>query len=261
MKREKLALLTSILLRRPLEVVDRIANKCEVWADRFSSTYAYPVSDLGDFLEKAARCLGHESGELYVGSLQAATRSVQETLMRAPDVSFAPSLSADPSLARVCYALCRLLCPQVVVETGVAHGVTSAYVLHALDENGSGMLHSIDLPPLAWDADSKAGRAVAAALRTRWCFHRGMTRRLLKPLLEDVGQVDLFIHDSLHTYRTMRYEMDLVWPKLRRPAAVIADDVHGNEAFKHFVTATRPGLWAVIKQENKSGLFGVAIYP
>jgi cephalosporin hydroxylase len=36
--------------------------------------------------------------------------------------------------------------PDVVIETGVAHGVTSRIVQEALNRNGSGHLWSVDLP-------------------------------------------------------------------------------------------------------------------
>ena len=43
------------------------------------------------------------------------------------------------------YASVRALAPNTVVETGVANGVSSAYLLLALQKNGKGCLHSIGL--------------------------------------------------------------------------------------------------------------------
>ena len=43
------------------------------------------------------------------------------------------------------YAAIRSLRPEVVVETGVANGVSTAYLLLALDQNGKGILHSIEI--------------------------------------------------------------------------------------------------------------------
>jgi hypothetical protein len=40
----------------------------------------------------------------------------------------------------------RSLKPRVIVETGVASGLSSAHILRALAANGTGTLHSIDLP-------------------------------------------------------------------------------------------------------------------
>ena len=44
------------------------------------------------------------------------------------------------------YALLRTVQPEVVVETGVANGFSTAFSLLALQANGAGHLHSIDLP-------------------------------------------------------------------------------------------------------------------
>jgi hypothetical protein len=46
--------------------------------------------------------------------------------------------------AHFLYALCRLIRPRIVVETGVAAGVSSAFILKALNDNSYGILHSID---------------------------------------------------------------------------------------------------------------------
>src|SRR5262249_49777852 len=54
----------------------------------------------------------------------------------------------DAGLARAVWCLTRHLRPRHVVETGVLHGVTSRFILEALERNGIGYLWSIDLPPM-----------------------------------------------------------------------------------------------------------------
>src|SRR6266403_4839363 len=49
------------------------------------------------------------------------------------------------------YVICRALEPEVVIETGVASGLSSAYILKALSDNVRGRLYSVDLP----NADSE----------------------------------------------------------------------------------------------------------
>lgn len=44
------------------------------------------------------------------------------------------------------YAICRIMKPDIVVETGVAQGVSTAFILKALSANNAGGLFSIDLP-------------------------------------------------------------------------------------------------------------------
>ncbi len=54
----------------------------------------------------------------------------------------------DPAFIHAIVLLARSLLAKTVIETGVAHGVTSRFVLEALDRNGNeGRLWSIDQAP------------------------------------------------------------------------------------------------------------------
>jgi predicted O-methyltransferase YrrM len=164
---------------------------------------------------------------------------------------------ADSVLARCCYLTCRLLRPGVVVETGVAYGVSATFILKALEENGSGALHSVDLPPLRRGYDKSWGVAVPEELRARWTLHRGSSGRVLPGLLEELGKVDVFLHDSLHTRRNMRREFAAVWPRLRTGGVLLADDVERNGAFGE-LRDENPALWRVVQDVEDKPLHGEA---
>src|SRR5262245_14210809 len=68
--------------------------------------------------------------------------------------------NADKSLALLSYGLVRHLRPERVLETGVGYGITSALVLHAMENTNYGELISIDLPPLSDPKGSSTGLAV-----------------------------------------------------------------------------------------------------
>lgn len=74
-------------------------------------------------------------------------RELEESGIRPGPQSFQNWNDGDAGLVRTIWCLVRHLKPKRVVETGVAHGVTSRFVLEALERNGSGHLWSIDLPP------------------------------------------------------------------------------------------------------------------
>src|SRR5262249_52393950 len=67
--------------------------------------------------------------------------------IEAGPLSFGHWNDGDAGLTRAIWCLVRQLKPQRVVETGVAHGMTSRFILEALQMNGEGRLWSIDLPP------------------------------------------------------------------------------------------------------------------
>lgn len=170
----------------------------------------------------------------------------------------APQHDGSPTLGKLCYLAARALHPNIIVETGVAHGVTSTYILRALSDNGHGTLHSIDLPPIA-DADGDTvGTLIPTSHYNRWCLHLGPSQTKLPLVLEEAGRVDLFVHDSLHTHRHMKWEFRTVLNHMRR-GMIIADDVHGNSAFEELTRDSRCSGWLVFEQEKKDGLCGVAV--
>ena len=170
---------------------------------------------------------------------------------------YVPRWAADSIMARLCYLACRLISPEVVVETGVAYGVSSAYILTALRENGQGTLHSVDLPPLRRKAEKFWGIAVPEDLRGRWSLHRGPSASILPRLLRDTPTVDLFVHDSLHTHKNMRREFDTIWPHLRNGGLLLADDIERNLAFDE-LRRKDPALWRVVRDRETSPLHGKA---
>ncbi len=78
----------------------------------------------------------------------------------------------DAGLTRAIWCLTRHLRPKKVVETGVAHGVTSRCVLEALARNGDGRLWSIDLPPVDRFWRQQVGAAVGRSIRGSMDLHR-----------------------------------------------------------------------------------------
>jgi hypothetical protein len=151
---------------------------------------------------------------------------------------------ADPALASAVWCLTRHLLPNVIVETGVARGLTSRFALEALERNGRGRLLSVDLAPsdsAAPGLAAQTGAAVPIELRGRWMLLRGTSRRCLPSLVEGLEAlglaVDLFIHDSLHSGRNVRFELGCVWSALRVGGAAVVDDVEQNAAFGSFARA------------------------
>ena len=160
------------------------------------------------------------------------------------------------TLGRLCYAACRALRPRVVVETGVAYGVTSSYILQALAENGEGELHSIDLPPLGPDAKNYVGYLIPPQLRGRWNLRIGSARKLLPEVLRSAGGADIFIHDSLHTYAHMKMEFAAALRALRPGGVLIADDVEGNRAFEEVLQDPCVASWFAIREKDKNAICG-----
>jgi predicted O-methyltransferase YrrM len=137
------------------------------------------------------------------------------------------------------YAIVRAMRPETIVETGVANGVSSAHLLLALHKNSQGTLHSIEIGDSTYlPAGRESGWVVPDWLRGRWKFHLGDASEVLPPLLRELRSIDLFIHDSLHTYEHMKFEFERAFPFVRAKGLLLADDALWNEAFWDFARAT-----------------------
>ena len=149
------------------------------------------------------------------------------------NLSFGADLFAKKVLIQ--YAAVRALAPQCVVETGLANGVSSSYLLLALEKNGKGILHTIGLnDPAFLPPGEEPGWMVPEWLRQRWRVHIGDARKILPSLLPQLDCIDVFIHDSLHTYEQMSWEFEAAYPFLRPAGLLVSDDALWNDAFHDF---------------------------
>jgi hypothetical protein len=154
----------------------------------------------------------------------------------------APFASADLYAKKVLiqYAIIRAIRPDTVVETGVANGVSSAYVLLALKMNGKGVLHSVEIGDTSYlPPNCEPGWIVPSWLRFPWKIHVGDSTELLPELFRTLPPVDVFIHDSLHTEEQMTFEFQTAYPFLRPAGCLIADDASWNDAFGTFTKRQR----------------------
>ncbi|MFH1639899.1 MAG: class I SAM-dependent methyltransferase [Chloroflexota bacterium] len=163
------------------------------------------------------------------------------------------SMNIGTTLGTVLYTLCRIQKPDAVVETGVASGVSSAYILCALQENGHGELYSIDLTweetarypgrslhsapdGASWErqGERQSGWIIPDYLRHRWHLIQGKSSEKLPPLLEELGTIDIFLHDSEHSYRNMLREYRTAWAHLKAGGILLSHNIDMTDAFSDF---------------------------
>ena len=125
--------------------------------------------------------------------------------------------------------------PEIVIETGVFHGFRSLSWLLAMEENNKGHLYSIDLPsPKLLSSGKEPGWVVPEHLRKRWDLCFGTSSELLPGLLEEVKRVDIFLHDSEHSYENMYWEYNTAWEYIRKSGLLLSHDISQNSAFRDF---------------------------
>lgn len=213
------------MVARPSEAVDRIRGKRE---RRRSGPPCEIEGARADAFDAVHELLG----------VPTCDRCAEESRAMASEVDAQASeghpLDGGQTLALSLWILTRHLKPAKIVETGVARGISSAFLLGALDRNGDGHLWSLDLPMLQKGWRIETGCAVPDRLRNRWTYIRRSSRRGLPPLLADLGSVDIFLHDGLHTSQTMAFEFGCVWPYLTKNGLLVTDDADASSAFVDF---------------------------
>jgi len=142
--------------------------------------------------------------------------------------------SLENESALLLYLICKILKPKKVVETGVAYGLSSSYILQAMNENNYGELYSLDYLFRPWESKQMIGSIIPNYLRNRFNLVYGIASKKLKQFLLLNKEIDIFIHDSDHTYKNMMFEYDISWPHIKKGGLLISDDVESSNAFYDF---------------------------
>lgn len=167
------------------------------------------------------------------------------------------SYSLNDQSGLLLYAICKIIKPDKIIETGVAYGLSSSYILKALDENNKGTLYSIDSTFKPWESEQMIGAAIPENLRKRWKLIFGTSSEKLAPLLELLETIDIFFHDSLHTYKNMIFEYETAWPHIKNGGFLFSDDILGNNAFYDFNLDKKTRSF--ILSSNADSSFGVLL--
>ena len=165
----------------------------------------------------------------------------------------------------ILYITVRIYKPSVCVETGVFYGGNSCFILNALRRNNFGELISIDLPSKQITSDQRhflvgdkedipkeldTGFLIHESLKERWNLIRGDS---LKEIPKINKNVDLYIHDSEHSFHFVQQEMSLIWKKLSDNAIIVVDDLDWSNGFYGFCVEKK--IYPLIITDNgKSGL-------
>ena len=130
------------------------------------------------------------------------------------------------------YAIARALKPQVIVETGVMHGIGAALLCSALrrnaQEGASGRYYGTDL-------DTSAGVLLAPPLTEFGTILHGDSIASLQRFAQ---KIDLFINDSEHSEDYERREYQTIKDKLTDRAVILGDNAHVTDALMRFAGET-----------------------
>lgn len=71
-------------------------------------------------------------------------------------------------------------------------------------------------------------------LKNNWELILGKSQDKLPELLERLGEIDFFLHDSEHSYECQKFEYELAYKHLRKGGILMSDDINQSSAWKEF---------------------------
>ena len=138
--------------------------------------------------------------------------------------------ATEASSSYFLYSLVRILRPLNIVETGVANGHSSYFLLNAILNNECGTLHSFDVK-------NNVGTLIAESEKKMWDLNilpRRRRKRFLEDTMKKLGNMDIFIHDSNHFYYWQIFEYRTAWKVLQNGGLLLSDDADASYAFLDF---------------------------
>jgi predicted O-methyltransferase YrrM len=181
--------------------------------------------------------------------LDDARGALSEVRVRAQDTrrAYPDEYEVEDATATFLYAAVCITRPEIVLETGVADGLSSALMLAAMETNGVGALHSIDIA-------SDVGALIAD--RSRWHLHvvSDGDPDACAAVIRSIADLDLFLHDGNHEFEYQTAEYDAAWATLRRGGHLMSDDIDWSYAFLDFVDRNALGSQMLMDRRK---VFGV----
>jgi predicted O-methyltransferase YrrM len=132
------------------------------------------------------------------------------------------------------YGLVRWRRPSIIVESGGYVGMSAAFILKALADEG---LTDAHLYSIEFNRECPHGVLIPENLRAAFIPLNSDVRDLVKGD-QLPATMDMFMHDSSHRYRHMLWEYKTFWSRLRDGGLLVSHDVHFSAAFPLFVART-----------------------
>ena len=153
--------------------------------------------------------------------------------------------------------------PLNIVETGVAAGWSSLFILRALKKNGKGFLFSSDFPYFRLKNPEQYIGYLAQNETNKgsWCLDiRGddlALQRFVNKLKST--EIDLFHYDSDKSYSGRSKALKILNSKINSKTIIIFDDIQNNLHFKDYVTKNKKNFHILEFQGKYVGIIGCKV--
>jgi predicted O-methyltransferase YrrM len=186
----------------------------------------------------------------YISEYELLTKNFNEKHQNVK-LNYPQNYNVADTAALLLYLLVRVNRPKTVLETGVANGWSSNFILNALNANGTGTLYSIDIKP-------DVGGLVEESLKNRWqlkIINLENAKQEFEQIVNFIESIDLFIHDSDHSYQGQMSEYKAVYPKISAEGIFASDDIDLSWAFVDFCKEKTVKPFFLVSATKIFGLF------
>jgi hypothetical protein len=198
-----------------------------VLLDPEPDNFTYPIANEGDlapWVGTVARCDQQLAGRLVA---EPAADPVLRARLRDATTGRWLWIKRSPVFGKRLgwYALVRVMRPALIIETGVHDGLGSMILLRALERNlqegHPGRLISFDVNPTAgWLVGSDP----------LWELRIQPSREGMPQVLDQTGEVGIFIYDGWHSYDDERRDLELAADHLAADGILLSDDAQVTHA-------------------------------
>ena len=177
---------------------------------------------------------------------------LEETLSKrvfSKELNYPDQYKMENGSAFLLYSIIRKMKPEKIVETGVANGVSSYFILHALLNNGRGSLISIDI-------SDNVGTILTQEEKINWelIVLSKPSKAKFKKTMSKIGEIDVFLHDSNHNYHWQSIEYNSAFMQIRPHGFLMSDDVDSSYAFLDFIVKNKCHAFTLF---DKRKIFGI----
>ena len=194
------------------------------------STFGPTSIDAGEIL---SRTFDFNNGEFVTNTYLSEFEALKEELhsrQQGTKLAYPVVYGVAEAAALLVYLMVRVFNPDTVLETGVANGVSSYYILNALNRNSKGTLYSVDVNP---DVGGLLGEHDTHRWELRIIDEKKAGSEFEK-LVDTLPNIDIFIHDSDHSYKAQMCEYKTAYRRIANGGILASDDVDFSYAFLDF---------------------------
>ena len=139
-----------------------------------------------------------------------------------------PIYGINMESSKLLYMLVRLTTPDTVVETGVANGVSTFFILNAMKKNATGKLTSIDI---SYDVAAFLNNDEKIRWELKILNTKANPRKQFKEIMANVENLSMYLHDGDHSYLWQKMEYYYGFTTLNCGGILLSDDVDSSFAF------------------------------